>query len=189
MDQQDTRLTDESIGKWPSRWLAIAEAARATGWNPERLRWLARRGTIVTRRGNRGIEILIEEGRPRTSDGQPLTEDRPPPRPPKSDDDADQIQRLESLVERLRSDLARAERESGDLRVDLARAEERAKAIEAVARSDVEAGKRVVEAELAAREEVLAELRTQVAREATRGDALGAELAELRQPWWRRLWP
>ena len=86
------------------------------------------------------------------------------------------------------ADLARAEREAGDLRVNLARAEERIRAVEAVARSDVEAAKRVVEAELAAREEVLSELRAQVRREVARGEALATELAELRRPWGRRLW-
>ena len=73
------------------------------------------------------------------------------------------------------------------MHVDLARAEERAKAIEAVARSDVEAAKRIVEAELAAKDEVVAELRAQVAREVARSDALASELALARRPWWRRV--
>ena len=79
------------------------------------------------------------------------------------------------------------EREAGELRIELARAEERARAVEAVARGDVEAAKRVVEAEIAARDEVVAELRGQLAREVARGDALAAELALMRRPWWRRL--
>ncbi|MFL5337760.1 MAG: hypothetical protein ACJ8H8_32475 [Geminicoccaceae bacterium] len=169
----------------PSEWLAIPEAARVTGWNPERLRSLARRGTIVTRRGNRGLEVLVEGGRPRGSDGRPLAAGRSRQGAANDDPELDRIERLETLVERLRADLMGAEREASDLRVDLARAEERARALEAVARSDVEAAKRVVEAELAAKEEVLAELRAQVAREVARGDAL---LAGLRRPWWQRLW-
>ena len=47
--------------------------------------------------------------------------------------------------------------------------------------------KRVVEAEMAAKEEVVRELRAQVAREIGRSDILARELAEARQPWWRRL--
>ncbi len=171
----------------PASWLPVAEAARATGWNPERLRSLARRGTIVTRRGNRGLEIRVEAGRPRTHDGRPQPDGRP--RPPQAQEPAvGRSEDLESVIDRLRADLARTEREAGDLRVDLARAEERVRAVEAVARGDVEAAKRVVEVELSAREQVLQELRAQVAREVARGDALAVELAELRRPWWRRLW-
>lgn len=180
--------TESGDSAAPSAWLAIAEAARATGWNPERLRSLARRGTIVTRRGNRGLEVLVAEGRPRGLDGLPLPLPRPAVEAAPHDVDASHIERLQAEVASLRNDLARAEREAGDLRIDLARADERIKAVEAVARSDVEAAKRVVEAELTAREEVLAGLRTQVAREAARSDALAAELALLRRPWWRRLW-
>ena len=172
----------------PSAWLAIAEAARATGWNPERLRSLARRGTIVTRRGNRGLEVLVAEGRPRGLDGRPLPLPRSAVEAAPHDVDASHIERLQAEIVSLRNDLARAEREAGDLRIELARADERIKAVEAVARSDVEAAKRVVEAELTAKEEVLAGLRAQVAREAAQSDALAAELAELRRPWWRRLW-
>ena len=86
---------------------------------------------------------------------------------------------LEATIDRLRDDLAGAEHDLGGLRVELARAEERAKAIEAVARGDVEAAKRVVEAELAAKDEVLRELRAQVAREIDRAAAIAVELVEV----------
>jgi len=174
----------------PAAWLAVAEASRTTGWNPERLRSLARRGTIVCRRGNRGLEILVEDGRPRSHDGRPQPDGRPgrplPEARPASDGEA-RADRLEAAVERLRDDLARAERESTALRIDVARAEERIKAVEAVARGDVEAAKRVVEVEIAAKEEVLLELRAQIAREVARGDTLVGELAALRRPWWQRV--
>ena len=172
----------------PSAWLTIAEAAKATGWKPERLRSLARRGTIVTRRGNRGLEVLVAENRPRGLDGRPVADPRPAAGAKPDDPDAGHLRQLQATVELLQADLARAGREAGDLRVNLARAEERIRAVEAVARSDVEAAKRVVEAELAAREEVLSELRAQVRREVDRGEALATELAEMRRPWWRRLW-
>jgi hypothetical protein len=187
MDEAASETTGSAQATPPPAWLAIAEAARATGWNPERLRSLARRGTIVTRRGNRGVEILVDQGRPRSPDGRPLPEGRSAE--PAAAAAPDRVARLEALVERLQGELTRSEREAGALRVDLARAEERVRAVAAVARGDVEAAKRVVEAELAAKEEVLAALRAQVAREAARGDALAAELADLRRPWWRRLWP
>ena len=60
-------------------------------------------------------------------------------------------------------------------------------AVEAVARSDVAAAQRIVEAELAAKDEIVAELRGQVVREIGRGDALAASLADARLPWWRRV--
>lgn len=176
----------------PSVWLAVPDAAKATGWNPERLRSLARRGTITSRRGNRGLEILIEDGRARTPDGQPQPDGRPATAPSvdrhsATADQQDRIRHLEAAVDALRDELAGAERDTVALRLELVRAEERVKAIEAVARGDVESAKRVVEAEMAAKEEVVRELRAQVAREIGRSDILARELAEARQPWWRRL--
>jgi hypothetical protein len=171
----------------PSEWLAIAEAARVTGWNPERLRSLARRGTITSRRGNRGLEILVENGRPRSVDGRPQPDGRPATATVAVDPHGEHQAWLEATIDRLREDLARAEHNLGGLRVELARAEERARAIEAVARGDVEAAKRVVEAELAAKDEVLRELRAQVAREIDRAAAIAVQLVESRRPWWRRL--
>lgn len=184
------QVTEATAGEPPSAWLVIAEAARSTGWNPERLRSLARRGTIASRRGNRGLEVLVEQGKPRTLDGSHAPPARSRAAPQTVDSTADAsltIAELNAAVEQLRNDLAQAERDAGALRVDLARAEERARAIEAVARSDVEAAKRVVEAEIAAKDEILLELRAQMARELVRGDALLLELAALRRPWWRRL--
>ena len=163
----------------PSEWLAIAEAARVTGWNPERLRSLARRGTITSRRGNRGLEILVENGRPRSVDGRPQPDGRPAAATVAVDPHGEHQAWLEATIDRLREDLARAEHDLGGLRVELARAEERARAIEAVARGDVEAAKRVVEAELAAKDEVLRELRAQVAREIDRAAAIAVELIEV----------
>ena len=80
---------DEAIeGADQSAWLTIAEAARVSGWNPERLRSLARRGSIVTRRGNRGLEILVAGGRPRSLDGRPLPDPRAPAGAAADDPDA-----------------------------------------------------------------------------------------------------
>jgi hypothetical protein len=46
------------------QWLTVAEAARTTGLNAERLRSLARRGSIECRRGNAGLEVHVIDGRP-----------------------------------------------------------------------------------------------------------------------------
>lgn len=184
------QMAEAAADEPPSTWLAIADAARSTGWNPERLRSLARRGTIASRRGNRGLEILVEQGRPRSLDGNPTPPGRSrgtPQAVASTTYTSLRIAELEAALEHLRGDLIKAERDAGALRVDLARAEERAKAVEAVARGDVEAAKRVVEAEIAAKDEILLELRAQVAREIARGGALALELAALRRPWWRRL--
>lgn len=104
-----------------------------------------------------------------------------------SSDQHERVRRLEATIDALRDELAGAERDTVALRLDLVRAEERVKAVEAVARGDVESAKRVVEAEMAAKEEVVLELRAQVAREIDRSDSLARELAEARHPWWRRL--
>jgi hypothetical protein len=69
--------------------------------------------------------------------------------------------------------------EAEQARLGLARAEEQVAAARAVAVADVEAAKRVAEAEIAARDEVIAELRRQLEHERQ-------QLAEARRPWWRR---
>ena len=144
----------------PGLWLSVAEAANATGWHPDRLRSLGRRGTITSRRGNRGLEILVEEGRPRSVDGRPLPEARArggvsgQRRAGGEAAQRQHAQQLEATTGQLRDELAAAGREIGALKVELARAEERGGAVEAVARGDVEAAKRVVEAEIAAKDEV-----------------------------------
>jgi hypothetical protein len=184
------QMTDTAAGEPPGAWLAIADAARSTGWNPERLRSLARRGTIASRRGNRGLEILVEQGRPRSLDGSPVSSGRSRDAPhavASTTNESRRIAGLEAALEKLRDEFAQAERDASALRVDLARAEERVKAVEAVARGDVEAAKRIVEVEIAAKDEVLLELRAQLAREIARGDAVALELVALRRPWWRRL--
>jgi hypothetical protein len=160
----------------PSGWLTVVDAARATAWHPERLRSLARRGMVVSRRGNRGLEILVEHGLPRPT-GDQL---RPRGRPTAADGDGaepailrEQVERLRATVDALRDELAEAAARAAGLRVDLTKALAEREAARAVAVADVTAAKLVAEAEIAAKDVLVAELR--------------ALLAEARRPWWRRL--
>ena len=171
-------------------WLTIAEAAKATGWNPERLRSLARRGTITSRRGNRGLE---DPGRGRigrvawTAARWPIA--RPAAAAPPDDPD------LATDLRQLGSDSRAAARRAG--RVPSARRatcgstshEPRSgsgrwrrwraatwRRPSGWSRPNSRPGKRCC-----------SELRAQVGREVARGEALATELAEMRRPWWRRL--
>jgi chromosome segregation ATPase len=95
-----------------SVWLTVAEAAKATKEHPERLRSLARRGKVASRRGNRGTEILVEGGRIRPAEAQP----RPPGRADRAADRdpteltalRDRIGQLEETVAELKDELAEA---------------------------------------------------------------------------------
>ncbi|HEX6014998.1 MAG TPA: hypothetical protein VFY87_25010 [Geminicoccaceae bacterium] len=153
----------------PSGWLVVAEAARATGWHPERLRSLARRGMVTSRRGNRGLEVLVEHGLPRPTGDQLRPRGRPTAGPTAADgggaDPAilrDRIEQLREAVDALRDELT-----------DVAKVLAEREAARAVAVADVAAAKLVAEAEIAAKDVLVAELR--------------ALLAEARRPWWRRL--
>jgi hypothetical protein len=130
-------------------WLALGEAVAATGWRPERIRSLARRGTMPRRRGN-GRDWLYQvtpelvatraEERAGTTAG------------PRAG--TDEAARWQAVAAELQEEVA-------ELRVGLARAEERAAA-----------GERAAAAEIAAKEAVLAEVRAQVEREIARGETV-----------------
>jgi hypothetical protein len=90
------------------QWLTVAEAARSTGLNPERLRSLARRGSIESRRGNAGLEVHIVDGRPVATNDRPRPSGRPRNRPAEAD-------RAEEITA-LKVALARAEGENAVLR-------------------------------------------------------------------------
>lgn len=181
-DQAPEPAVIDSVER-PSIWMAVLDAAKATGWSPAHLHSLAKRGTITCRRSERGLEILIEDGQPHPDASPAMVADGIDG----AADQRDHVRWLETTVEAQRSELAAAQRDLATLRVELARAEERLRAVEAVARSDVAAAQRIVEAELAAKDEIVAELRGQVVREIGRGDALAASLADARLPWWRRV--
>jgi hypothetical protein len=144
-------------------WLTLGEAAARTGWRPERIRSLARRGTMPRRRGNGRdwlYQVTPELVATRAEERAGTTAD-----PRAGTDEAAQWQ---AVATELQEEIA-------ELRIGLARAEERAAA-----------GERVAAAEIAAKNAVLTELRAQIEREIARGDEMAAELAEARKPFWRR---
>ena len=53
-----------TVDRPTDQWLTVAEAARSTVMHAERLRSLARRGGIQSRRGNAGLEVLVADGQP-----------------------------------------------------------------------------------------------------------------------------
>jgi hypothetical protein len=176
----DDQATAPGSADRPSGWLTVVDAARATAWHPERLRSLARRGMVVSRRGNRGLEILVEHGLPRPTGNQLRPRGRPAAGPAAAEGDGSepadlrgQVERLRETVDALRDELADAAARAAGLRVDLAKALAERDAARAVAVADVAAAKLVAEAEIAAKDVLVAELR--------------ALLAETRRPWWRRL--
>jgi hypothetical protein len=172
-------------GDQGGQWLNVTQAAHRLEWPRERLRSLARRGRIQTRRSNTGeLMVLLtpemlakgQEASPRPAHGSTTrlayrSTYRPAHGP--ADDDPEVGLWAESEAVALRQQVA-------DLRVELARAQEQVAAARAVAVADVataEARSAAQEAAAQAKEAALREL----------ADELKAQLAEARRPWWRRL--
>jgi hypothetical protein len=143
-------------------WLSLTEAAQRSGLAREAIRARARRNLIPSQKGNHG-EVLVQ------LPADLLAGHDPGMAGPPADGVADLLA------------------EVADLRERLARAETERDAAKAVAMAEVAAAKAGAAAEVAAKDAVVAELRAQVDREIARGDALAAQLAEARRPWWRRL--
>jgi uncharacterized coiled-coil protein SlyX len=162
-------------------WLTISEAAERTGRKLDAMRALVRRGRLPRKKGNRG-EWLVQI---------PGAVMRPALGP---DSDSDLDHALDGASD---SELAALREQVADLRVGLARAEERAVAAE-----------RLASVEIAARDQLVTELRGALVRERELGGemrdllrrlttkfdereqqicALRAELAAARRPWWRRM--
>jgi hypothetical protein len=171
-------------GDQGGQWLNVTQAAHRLEWPRERLRSLARRGRIQTRRSNTGeLMVLLtpemlakgQEASPRPAHGSTTrlayrSTYRPAHGP--ADDDPEVGLWAESEAVALRQQVA-------DLRVELARAQEQVAAARAVAVADVataEARSAAQEAAAQAKEAALREL----------ADELKAQLAEARRPWWRR---
>jgi hypothetical protein len=53
-----------TVDRPTDQWLTVAEAARSTGLHAERLRSLAQRGSIQSRRSNAGLGALVADGQP-----------------------------------------------------------------------------------------------------------------------------
>ena len=184
MVKRPGRLAMAEDGDQGGQWLNVTQAAHRLEWPRERLRSLARRGRIQTRRSNTGeLMVLLtpemlakgQEASPRPAHGSTTrlayrSTYRPAHGP--ADDDPEVGLWAESEAVALRQQVA-------DLRVELARAQEQVAAARAVAVADVataEARSAAQEAAAQAKEAALREL----------ADELKAQLAEARRPWWRR---
>jgi hypothetical protein len=150
-----------------AQWIGLGEAARRLGVTRAAIYGRIERKTLTTRpKGNRGLEVLWTLPQHH--------HDRHGDIPPNGDGDI-----AAALAAELRARLEQAEGEAlqlrgqvADLRVELGAAREQVAAAQAVAISDVEAAQRIAEAEIAAKETVIIELK--------------AMLADARRPWWRR---
>jgi hypothetical protein len=183
-------------GDQGGQWLNVTQAAHRLEWPRERLRSLARRGRIQTRRSNTGeLMVLLtpemlakgQEASPRPAHGSTTrlayrSTYRPAHGP--ADDDPEVGLWAESEAVALRQQVA-------DLRVELARAQEQVAAARAVAVADVAtaearsaAQEAAAQAKEAALRELVDEMRAALEREQARADRLEARLA---LPWWRRL--
>jgi uncharacterized protein involved in exopolysaccharide biosynthesis len=131
-------------------WLSLKEAAQRSGLAREAIRARTRRKLIPSQKGNRG-ELLVQLP---------------------ADLLAGDVQGMADPVADLLAEVA-------DLREQLARTEAEREAARAVATAEVAAAKTGAMAEVAAKEELIQELRKMLG-------SLRAELVEARRPWWRR---
>ena len=120
-------------------WLNLTQAANRLGWPRERLRSLARRGRLQTKRGNSAeLFVLLTPELLAMAMAGPKADPGPPQALTEAPEEADH----------LRDRVAELEAQVADLRVALARAEERERTANAIA-----------QAKEAASRELLAELR------------------------------
>ena len=135
-------------------WLSLTEAAQRSGLAREAIRARARRNLIPSRKGNRS-ELLVQL-----------------PADLLAGDSQDTARPSADVVADLLAEVA-------DLRERLARTETEREAARAVATAEVATAKATAVAEVAAKEELIQELRKMLG-------SLRAELVEARRPWWRR---
>jgi hypothetical protein len=141
-------------GKDEASWLTLTEAAQRSGFPRETVRSRARRGLIPSRKGNRG-ELLVQLTAVMTTSDHgtnavPATVETTP--------DHGQTMVI------------------ADLTAEVAELRERLAAVMA----EVTAARTVAAAEVAAKAEIIDELRRQLEHERQ-------QLAEARRPWWRKL--
>jgi hypothetical protein len=117
-------------------WLSLSEAVAATGWKPERIRSLARRGTIARRRGNTRdwlYQITPELVAARADTMAGTRAGTTGTARSQHDDDR------AGTTDTARWEAAELREEVAELRVELARAQEQVAAARAVAAADVAA--------------------------------------------------
>jgi hypothetical protein len=171
-------MTEQPTDQPTELWLTVAEAARSTGLNAERLRSLARRGSIECRRGNAGLEVHIIDGRPvelRSPTDRPRPSGRPLGRPTNQPIETDRAEEISAL----KIALAVAEERARHLQERLDREQGRADKAEAEAATLRDRAASAM-GETTALRDALADL-------SRRLDTATAALVELRKPWWQRL--
>ena len=150
-------------------WVALGEFARRMGVTRAAVYGRASRGTLTTRpRGNRGLEVLWQPAqRHPNGHGNGKGDDHGNGKGDVTHDVTAAV--LLGCLDRAENELAVASARVTELRIQLATAHSERDAARAVAIADVA----TAQADTAARDAVIAELREQV--------------AWLRLPWWRRL--
>jgi hypothetical protein len=176
--------------------LTYDQLAERTGRSPEGARMMARRKRWRIERGNDGkARVIVDEPElvvqpPERTTGRPpghLNGERPADHPANGSGELvaelrARLDKTEGEASEFRQQVTNLQVEVADLRVQAAKAQEQVVAARAVAIADVA----TAQADAAAKDAVVAELRAQIEREIARGDALAAQLAEARRPWWRR---
>jgi predicted RNase H-like nuclease (RuvC/YqgF family) len=164
-------------------WINLTQAARRLGWPRERLRSAARRRTIETRRAHNSGELLVLITPELMAQAQPSEAHGPTRRPARETTEADGAR--EHLAS-LEASLDDAEAQVAGLRADLVKAQAERDAAKVIATAQVEAMELRLEAEVAARNAVIEELKAGLDHERARSERLEGMLAEFRRPWWRR---
>jgi hypothetical protein len=141
-------------------WVDLSTYAERTRQRIDSVRTAVRRGRLKARKGNDGRWLVPLPPLPSDDAASDLGSGLDP-------DLADDLE-----VAALRAEVERWRTLAEERGEKLARAEERAEAAKAVAIGDVEAAKRAAEETIAAKGELIEELK--------------AMLAEARKPWWRR---
>jgi hypothetical protein len=165
--------------------LTYRELARRLGLTPDGARFLARRRMWPIENGNDGRKVIIVAETELAAEVERTAGDRGMNGGSSPDDQgmvgadgqADNVL-LAELRERLDHEVVELRQQVGELHGKLDAAQGQV--------ADLRVQLATAQGEVAAKEAVLAEVRAQVEREITRGDALAAQLAELRRPWWRR---
>jgi hypothetical protein len=173
----EAQVADQGV-----EWINLTQAAKRLGWPRERLRSAARRRTIETRRAHNSGELLVLLTPELLAQVQPAETHGPTRKAAREAAEADGArERLASLE----ASLDDAEAQVADLRAELMKAQAERDAAKAIATAEVEAMNLRLQAEVAARNAVIEELKAGLDHERARSERLEGLLAEARRPWWR----